>query len=68
MSDLEPILFYFGMAITQDQANRIFCFGQQIYLEKIFQNHEMWDYKAVVVPIDRILTSLPKNYQATNTF
>lgn len=35
MSDLGPVSFYLGMAITWDCANQILRLGQQAYLEKI---------------------------------
>ncbi len=68
MSDLGPVSFYLGMAIDRDRANRILRLGQQAYLEKIFQGHWMWECKAVAVPMDGVLTLLPKNYQATDIF
>ena len=68
MSDLRPVSFYLGMAVTQDSANRILCLGQQAYLEKILQYHGMWDCKASAVPMDIILTASSQDYQATDIF
>lgn len=41
ISDLGPILFYLGMAVTRDRTNQILCLYQQIYLEKILQDYGM---------------------------
>ena len=35
ISDLRPFSFYLEMAVIRDYKNRIFCLGQQAYLEKI---------------------------------
>lgn len=66
MSDLGPVLFYLGMAVTRDRATQIFCLGQQAYLENILQDHGMWDCKAVAVLIDGVLSASPQDYQATD--
>ena len=68
MFDLGSVSFYLGMAVTWDRANRIFCLRQQVYLEKIFQDHGMWDCKAVVVSIDGTFTITAQDYQATDSF
>lgn len=63
MSDLGPVLFYLGMAVTRDRANKILYLGQQAYLEKTLQDHGMWECKAVAVSMDGVLTLSPKDYQ-----
>lgn len=68
MSDLEPVLFYLGMAITRDRANKILRLGQRAYLKKIIKDHGMWEYKAVAVPMDGSLASSLQNYQAIDVF
>ena len=68
MSDLGPVSFYLGMAVTRDRGNKILRLGQQAYLEKILKDHGMWECKAVAVPMDGNLTSSLQNYQATDVF
>jgi hypothetical protein len=34
MSDLGPVAYYLGMAVTRDRPNRILYIGQQSYLEE----------------------------------
>ena len=34
MSDLGPVAYYLGMAVTRDRLNRTLCIGQQSYLEE----------------------------------
>ena len=41
MSDLEPVVFLFEIAVTQDCINQIFCFSQEIYLEKNLKDYEL---------------------------
>lgn len=62
MSDLRLVLFYLGMAITQDHANKIIRFSQEVYLEKLLKGYRMWDYKAIVVPIDKSITLSRQDY------
>ena len=68
MSDLRSVLFYLRMAVTRDCANHILCLTQQAYLEKILQDHEMWDCKAVAVPMDGSFTTKAQDYQAMDSF
>ena len=68
MSDLGPVSFYLRMIVTQDCTNWILYFGQQSYLERTFQDHGIWDCKAVAVLIDRALTVTPIDCKATNGF
>ena len=68
MSDLGLVSFYLGMAVIRDRANRILRLGQQAYLEKILQDHGMWDCKASAVPMDSVLTASSQDYQATDSF
>lgn len=56
------------MAVTQDRANKIFCFSQEAYLEKIIKYHRIWECKAVIMPMDMGLTSLLHDYQAIDIF
>ena len=58
MSDLGPVSFYLGMAVTRDRANKILCLSQEAYLNKFLKDHRIWGYKAVAVPIDGSLTLL----------
>lgn len=41
MFDLGLILFYLGIAVTQDCADRILRLGQELYSKKILKNHKM---------------------------
>lgn len=68
MSDLGPVSFYLGMAITRDRANKILRLSQETYLEKILKDYGMWECKAIVVPMDGSLTSSLQDYQATDVF
>lgn len=56
------------MAVTRDQVNQILCLEQQAYLEKILQDHGMWDCNAVAVLMDGVLSASPQDYQATDSF
>lgn len=62
MSNLGPVSFYLGIAVTQDHVNKILSLGQKTYLEKILKDHRIWECKAITVPIDRILTLLLQDY------
>lgn len=68
MSDLGPVSFYLGIAVTWDRANKILGLGQQVNLKKMNQDHWIWECKAVTVPMDGILTLSPEDYQATDIF
>ncbi len=48
MSDLDFCTFYFDMMIFKDRNLRKLILDQNVYVEQMFRNHEMWDYKSLI--------------------
>ncbi len=66
MTDLGPIVYYLGMTVTRDRANRILRLGQAGYVEKFLGEHGMWESKGTPTPMgtERYQAS-DEDFQAT---
>ena len=51
MSDLGPVAYYLGMAVTRDRSNRILRIGQQSYLEEAIRTAGLWDSAPQLTPM-----------------
>lgn len=68
MSDLGPCHQYLGISVRRDRANRTIYLNQRSYIEKFLKDHDMWDVKTAVTPIDSAkLSKAPQGYQAADS-
>lgn len=69
MTDLGPLGFYLGMAITRDRPNRILRISQKSYFEALLKSLDLWDIKTVDTPMsDKDIGDIPKEHEALASF
>ena len=66
MINLKFIFYYLKISITQNRFNRILHLNQEIYLKKMFNDHEMWKCSFVIIFIKEHLKLISNNYQITD--
>jgi hypothetical protein len=49
MSDLDFCTFYFNMIIFKNRNLRKLTFDQSVYVEQMFRDHDMWNYKSLII-------------------
>jgi hypothetical protein len=49
MSDLDFCIFYLRMMIFRKRKLRKLILDQSVYVEQMFQDHEMWDCKSFII-------------------
>jgi hypothetical protein len=52
LTNLGPILWLLGIAITRDEANRTLSLSQQAYIESILRRYNFTDCKPLSMPMD----------------
>ena len=68
MSDLGHCHQYLGIHVRRDRATRSIYLNQRSYIEKFLQDHDMWDVKTAVTPIDSgKLCNAPSGYRAPDS-
>ena len=67
MTDLGACVYYLGMTVTRDRANRIIRLGQAGYVERVLRDNGMWEAKPVSTPMETStkLSPAKDSYQAT---
>jgi hypothetical protein len=80
MNDFDFCIFYLDMIIFKKRKLRKLIFDQSVYVEQMFQNHEMWNCKSLIILMNvfcRLIKifdeyiadkSLKINYQSTMKF
>jgi hypothetical protein len=49
MSDLNSCIYYFDMMIFKNRRLKFLILNQNIYVEQMLRDHEMWDCKSLII-------------------
>jgi hypothetical protein len=49
MSDLNSCIYYFDMIIFQNRRFKLLILNQNVYVEQMLWNHEMWNCKSLII-------------------
>ena len=70
MSDLGPVSYYLGIAITRDRQNRTIRLSQEAYIERVVRDHGQWEAHPTYTPMraDFKPEPSPDSYHAEPAF
>ena len=66
MIDLRSCVYYLGITVTRDRANRIIRLKQAAYVKRVLREHNMWEIKPIFTLIETSvkLVSAEEGFQA----